>query len=139
MVNHEQISLFLLIISFATYVRDAGIQVRMQRVLYLRLGALFCWRMQTNCSIDLYLASFFSVFFVDLSKCAAASIVSSRSTSIPTNSCIFRPPPRAAHHRLRGASASPTEPARRYSGSASLNSLYICDRARPPAAKDAAE
>jgi hypothetical protein len=35
----------------------------MQRVLYLRLGALFCWRMQTNCSIDLeqpYLASFFS-------------------------------------------------------------------------------
>ena len=92
MVNHEQISLFLLIISFATYVRDAGIQVRMQRVLYLRLGALFCWRMQTNCSIDLYLASFFSVFFVDLSKCAAASIVSSRSTSIPTNSCIFRPP-----------------------------------------------
>jgi hypothetical protein len=38
----------------------------MQRVRYLRLGTLFCWRMQTNCSIDLeqpYLASFFSVFF----------------------------------------------------------------------------
>jgi hypothetical protein len=48
-------------------------------------------------------------------------------------------PPRAPHHRLRGASAFPTRPARLNSGSGSLNSLYICDRARPPAAKDAAE